>query len=77
MAPCVSRPDGRWIGRSPSQGRVQIGCGLRLMQPAFVVGDDCGGADHPDTWLSLLDQHMPTGELLAERTLAVGANDLD
>ena len=56
---------------------MQIGCGLRLMQPTFVVGDDCGGADHPDTWLSLLDQHMPTGEMLAERNLAVGANDLD
>jgi hypothetical protein len=40
---CVRSHDGRRIGRSPSQGRVQINCGLRLMQAAFMLRNGGGG----------------------------------
>ena len=42
---------------------AQVGGRLRFMQPTFVVRNDGGSADHPDTGLPLFYQHLPTGEL--------------
>jgi len=56
---------------------MEVVRGLRQMQPTFVVRNDGGGANQPDTGLLLLHQHLPTGELFAKRDLSICANDVD
>ena len=56
---------------------MQVGRYLRRMQPAFVVWDHSGGANQPDARFVLFDKYLTARVLLAQRNLAVGANDLD
>jgi len=50
---------------------------LRFVQPAFVVWNDSGSPNNPNAWLTLFDQHLSTSELLAQRDLSIGSDDLD
>ena len=65
------------MGYGPGHGRLQIGRCLRRVQPALVVGNDRGRAHQPDAGLVLFHQHLAARVLLAQRNLAVGADDLD
>jgi hypothetical protein len=47
------------------------------MQPTFVVWNDGGGANQPNTGFFFFDQNLPTGKLFAQRNLAVGTDDFD
>lgn len=70
----------RVLGRQANcsrQGALQVVCGTWLVQPTFVVGNDCRGAHQPDAWLLFLDQYLTTGKLFAQRNLTIGAYDFD
>lgn len=59
------------------QSPLEVFTGLRLMQPPFVVRHHRRRANQPNAWFALFDENLPAGKLLAQRDLAVGANDLD
>lgn len=65
------------VAERPGYGLLQIGRCLPFVQPALIVWNDCCGADEPHARFLFLNQHLATGKLLAERNLAVVADDLN
>jgi len=66
-----------WVSGGPGHRSLQ-GCrGRAFVQPALIVWNHCGGANDSDTRLRLFHQNMAAGILLAQRDLAIAANELD
>jgi hypothetical protein len=47
------------------------------MQPALVIGNDCGSANHPYARFGFFDKNLPSCIFLSKRNLSTRADDLD
>ena len=66
-----------WVAGGPGHRSLQACRGSGFVQPALIVWNHCGGANDPDTRLGLFHQNMAAGVLLAQRDLAIAADELD